>query len=219
MEEKVAGKRTIEVFGSQTLRVKPDLASITFSVTSKSIDANDAVAMVVKKADRILKGLKAWKISSVDSSQARLTKKSESKNEVIFFDSNTVCEVTTTDVDKITDIQLKIVELGAENIVSTKFVSTELKAYRKQARMEAMKAAVEKAKYYCEAANIRLGPPITIDDVDPTFLEYQYSGHRIRPQLPHLEELPSGDSSDESINVSGAVRVLFELIVDDFSVQ
>jgi len=215
MEEKVAGKRTIEVFGSQTLRVKPDLVSITFSVTNKSIEANDAVAMVVKKANRILEGLKTWKIVSVDSSQARLAKKSESKNEVVYFESSTVCEVITTDIDKITDVQLKIVELGAENILCTKFVSTELKAYRKQARMEAMKAAVEKAKYYCEAANIKLGPPITIDDVDPTYLEYQDSGHRIQP---HLEELPSGDSSDDSINVSGAVKVLFELIVDDFRV-
>jgi uncharacterized protein len=211
MDMKAAGMRTIEVFGSETLRFRPDLVSLTFSVTSKSIDANDAVANVVSKSEKIIDGLNKWNLVRVDSSQARLQKRSESKSEVVFFESSMVSHVTTPDVDQLADIQLKVVELGAENILNTEFASTNLKAHRKQARMDAMKAAVDKATYYCEAAGVKLGPPITIDDVDPTSLERMQFGHA---RQPHLEELASDESSDETIVVSGAVRVLFEIVVD-----
>ena len=46
---------------------------------------------------------------------------------------------------------------------------------------EEMAAAVEKARLYCEAAGAELGPPITIEDVDPRNVENRRTFH-MQPQ-------------------------------------
>jgi hypothetical protein len=134
--------------------VAPDLAVVNFSINAKAIDPSQAVTQVKQKTEQILEALESYEIVNVDTSKALVNKKSQANDEVVYYSSSMNCELTTSDIDRITDIQLTIVEMGAENLSSTRFVSTELKRHRKQARMEAMQAAMEKASYYCAAANI-----------------------------------------------------------------
>jgi uncharacterized protein YggE len=212
----VADRRTIEVFGSQTIRVAPDLAVVNFSINAKAIDPSQAVTQVKQKTEQILEALESYEIVNVDTSKALVNKKSQANDEVVYYSSSMNCEITTSDIDRITDIQLTIVEMGAENLSSTGFVSTELKRHRKQARMEAMQAAMEKASYYCAAANIKLGPPLQIVDQNPDFLEDAASTHRLARAIPHMgsayaEELVEATNGEATINVSGAVKVIFEV--------
>lgn len=69
-----------------------------------------------------------------------------------------------------------LVTAGANEIERVDFDVAAKPELRARARREAVAAARRKAELYAEAAGIRLGPVIHIDDVDPEHLGFE-RGH------------------------------------------
>lgn len=211
--------RTVKVFGSHTSTVPADRAQITFAVVHRSRSAKEAVQTVIDKARTILEALRDHEVMNVRSSQASLRKQRQRDSPDEYYEATVGCSVTTAEVNGVADLQLLIVELGADNIYGTSFTTTQLKELRKEARGHAMGAAIEKAKVYCDAAGVQVGSPLRIDDKNPDWMEAGFSGTRHdvyrsqrSPELQALtddaSELPAG-----TVSVSGALEVEFEVVV------
>jgi uncharacterized protein YggE len=71
-----------------------------------------------------------------------------------------------------------LVEAGANEIDSVDFDVTSKGEMRAEARRQAVQAARRKAELYAEAAGVRLGAVVHIDDVDPETVGHErYRSH------------------------------------------
>lgn len=211
--------RTVKVFGSHTSTVPADRAEIAFAVVHRSRSAKESIQVVIDKARTILEALRDHELMNVRSSQASLRKQRQRDSPDEYYEATVGCSVTTSYVDGVADLQLLIVELGADNIYGTSFTTTQLKELRKEARGHAMRAAIEKAQVYCDAAGVQVGAPLRIDDKNPDWMEAGFSGTRhdvYRSQrTPEFQALTDGASElpAGTVSVSGALEVEFEVVI------
>jgi uncharacterized protein YggE len=110
------------------------------------------------------------------------------------------------------------VETGVDRILSFSFGTSALKEHRALARRSAIEAALDKARNYCQAANVELGEVIRIEDVNPDFTSpYRESHVQNQIQSTDLSDLSESSQAIDpgSIPVNGAVQVTFKIISKD----
>lgn len=88
--------------------------------------------------------------------------------------------VESANLDDVQPLLVDLVSAGANEIDAVDFDVTAKAELRAQARAEAVKAARRKAELYADAAGVRLGAVVHIDDVDPEQVGYErYRGHGV----------------------------------------
>lgn len=118
--------------------------------------------------------------------------------------------VLLSDLDRMEEMIIGVVDSGANEIGSVEFRTTRLKQYRADARRRSVAIAREKADNYCRAAGVELGMVLNIDDVNPGSV--QGSGesstfHEATPDDPG----PERALAPGSIMVTAAVSITFAL--------
>lgn len=209
-----ADLRKIEVYGSHTKYVEADRATLRFTISGQHSDPKAVMSWISKKAETIEEALGAWDIAEVKSSRARLSKrvrKLKDKTAAFqdYYATSIQYWVVTPDVDKVMDIQLRMVELGVTEIDPTVFTNSSLKRHYSEVRRKAIKAARDKAELYCKEAGVRVGPPITIRDINTDFAEGRTVSHEGREQEPRT-------GGPELIPISGTLQVVFEILVGGY---
>jgi uncharacterized protein YggE len=118
--------------------------------------------------------------------------------------------VTLTDLNRMEEVLVGVVDAGANEVGSAEFLTTRLKELRMEARRRAVAAAREKAENYCRAAGVTLGEVVSIADQNPDHLRHTHEQNVTR-------EEPSDDSATtralapNGIAVGAAVTVAFAL--------
>ena len=92
--------------------------------------------------------------------------------------------VTLENPEKYETILSALLELGINNVGDVCFTTSELRKYRDEARLAAVRAAQEKAKLLTDAVGIRLGKVINIEE-----------GRRTRPQVRRSQDMMSQNVS------------------------
>ena len=215
-----ADLRKIEVYGSHTKYVEADQAVLRFTVSGQHANPGTVMSWISRKSEEVETALKAWDVADVKSSRAKLsrrTRKVKDKTAAFedYYTTSVQYWVTTPEIESVKDIQLKLVELGVTEICPTVFTVSSLKRHYSEVRRKAMKAALDKAELYCKEAGARVGPPITIRDLNSDSAEAQNLSHDSSgcgsDRQPADGEVRT--SGPELVPVVGSLQVVFEILV------
>ena len=208
----------INVFGSSLIRVEPDIASLTFSVSHLAQHPKEAFNEVRSMAHNVRTYLAQLSISEVSSSRISLSEERDfervygsNRHRLLGYSAEVSFNVLLRDLDRVEEVLSGIIDVGVNRISSVEFQTSHLKQIRAEARQRAVAAAYEKAEVYCQAASVKLGPVLHIEDVNPDQLRgYEGRGHIFYEVSPDDEE-PAQAIDPGSIVVEGAVMISFQL--------
>ncbi|HTP09226.1 MAG TPA: SIMPL domain-containing protein, partial [Anaerolineae bacterium] len=158
--------RSIQVSGSATVKVIPDLVTVQLGVTSNATtpqavyDQNTAAMKKVIAAIRLL-GV-AEKDISTDYYLIQPVYSDYNSLDIRGYRISNHLVVNLKDVSKVSQVLAVALSAGANEVVDVQFKTSQLRQYRDQARQLAMQAAQEKARDLAGAANAQPGCVLNI---------------------------------------------------------
>lgn len=166
--------RTIAVSASGHVMAEPDIAMITTGVETYSQSARQALAENSKRVDAVLQAIKGLGIDAKDIAtrqfrvmpvyeQVKSSNGADGQRIGGFRVINTAV-VTVRDVKKIGDVIDRAAEQGANQFDDIDFTISGLEFKLDEARRDAMRNAIRRAKLYVEAAGAKLGEVVTISE-------------------------------------------------------
>ena len=207
----------ITVFGSAVMRVEPDIASLTFSVSRLAQQPKEAFDEARKGAQSVQAFLaQIASINDVGSSRVTLTQttgRRDNNGELHFigYTATVAFEILLRDLDRREELLSGVIDAGANELGEFNLQTSQLKAHRAEVRRRAVQAAQEKARNYCAAAGVTLGSVIHIEDVSPDALNVQVFHRSGKSRdIPIDDEATPSAIDPESIAVSAAVMMAFE---------
>ncbi len=160
--------RTLNVSGTAIVNVPPDRALIQLGVESNGITPSDVEAANAFAIQRVIKALEKLGIASKDIVTDRyiINPVYESYDSLYIkgYRIDNIVAVTLRDVDKTSQVIVKALESGANQVVNVELYTSELRKYRDQAREMAMVAAKEKAQALAKAAGVDTGCVLNINE-------------------------------------------------------
>jgi uncharacterized protein YggE len=205
----------VVVFGSATMRVHPDLAVISFSVSQLKQHPKEAFEAVKQAAQKVQNYLATVQIKDAGSSQIFLNEEfryESGAQKFAGYRTRVDFRIIIADLTRVEGILSGLIDAGVNKISSVNFQTERLKEVRAEARRQAIHAAREKAEIYCQAAGVQLGEVIHIEDENPNMLqgnEGHGHGGEVAPRLNDDEDIQAFDPS--SIMIGGAVTVAFKI--------
>ena len=202
----------ISVFGSSTVRIAPDLATIKFSVLRIQGNPKEAFQAARETTHQVQEFLMNAGIKDAGSSRISLQSKFEFKsgeNKFVGYQDSVEFRVLLYNLDRTEEILTGVIEAGVNNLGAVEFQTSRLKALRLEARQKAVAAAREKAEAYCKAAGVELGEVVHIEDVNPDQLRGNEGHTRFEVELEDDGKTQAFDPG--SIVVGGAVMMGFTI--------
>jgi uncharacterized protein len=205
----------VKVFGSAVLRVEPDVAALQFAVSRQAKQPKDAF----QETHKAVKGVRAYLTQAraageVAASRITLSRTFEYANgrqQPTGYSAKVAFNVLLSDLGRMEDLLVGVVDAGANEIDAVEFRTTQLKEHRAEARRRAVAAGREKAENYCRAAGAALGAVVSIEDVNPEVLRGSSEGHTSR-EAPTDDAGPERAFAPGSIVVGAAVSIVFALV-------
>ncbi len=212
--QEIANPFGITVFGSATVRVEPDVAIITFSVSELRPTAKEAFAAVRETAQKVQTFLIEANIKDGGTSRIGLDVRydhKDGKNEFMGYETWIDFRTLLYDLNQVENTLVGLMDVGVNRVGLVDFQTTRLKQIRAEARQLAIAAAREKAENYCAAAGVQLGHVIHIEDINPQGLEQLGTAARGRAAQNMVEETNAFKAFNlDSIIVAGTVRVAYK---------
>jgi uncharacterized protein YggE len=204
----------ITTFGSAVLRTDPDVASVQFAITRTEQLPKQSFQAVREASKNVTDYLQRVDFKK-DTSSSRLSlsqawKLTGGTQTFIGYKAKAGFHVLLYDLEQLENLLIGIVDAGANEINDVNFQTSRLKELRAQARRKAVEAAREKAENYCQAAQVKLGKVIHIEDVNPDSLSGRFEGHVMR----QVELDDSGTVqafNPGSITINAAVLISFNI--------
>ena len=218
-------KRFVSVTGRSSISKSPDQVSISFSVFSKDRDLSAAK----KKNDAAILKLKElfekYKIEqkNISIERVNITPRYRYRdNGDEYFDSYEVVQNIAVLLTKIEDYEVFLTDLlntGVDRIYNVGFSVADMRKLMDEARVEAVKAAEEKALLLCKAAPnggkpLSLGKIISISEIPSGMSPRAYTGGYAAQNMKEAAdyEAAGGNFSPMGqIEVSAEISVVFEL--------
>lgn len=174
LADKAEQARTISVSASGYVMAQPDLAQVNVGVTTEAGSAKEALEKNSKLFQAVLDGVKKLGIAAKDIATAQFQvnpvyarRKSSggySRNKIDGFRVRNSATVTVRNIKQTGAVIDRAAELGANEIGAITFVVSDIETRLDEARREAMRNAVRRAKLYAEAGDTTLGAIRTISE-------------------------------------------------------
>ncbi|MFF0153693.1 SIMPL domain-containing protein [Micromonospora sp. NPDC005203] len=162
----------ITAFGAASVKALPDLVRVRFRIVR--VEQVPAAAFeAARVAVRAVRGaLREHGIADAAVERSRLdlttaTEYTDGSGKFIGYQCQAAFAVQSGVLDDVEQLLVDIVAAGANEIESVEFDVTGKRELRAEARREAVAAARAKAELYAEAAGVRVGAVLHIEDVDP----------------------------------------------------
>jgi hypothetical protein len=163
---------TISVSGEATISVPPDVAQVDSGVTTEAKTAREASEANNKAMGVVLLALKNAGIAEKDFQTSRLSLSPQSapgRNAnapflIVGYRASNRITVTIRDITKVADTIDVLVGAGANEISGISFMVSKASKLLDDARSEAIADAKRKADIYAQAANVTVGPPLSISE-------------------------------------------------------
>lgn len=208
----------VHVFGSHILRTEPDRAEVDLAVIRLAQTPAASFEQTGKAVRAVRAALRAAAIPDAEIEVSRVNLEtaydSYPARKFLGYRSTVSFRFAVTHLEAIEQLLTSAVEAGANEVQRVRYQSSKLRELRAEARTQAVQAAQRKAEIYCQAANVRLGPVVDIEDVNPDVGAY-------RAGVSHgVTEWGAGAVADDeatsglkpgSLVVSAAVEVTFNL--------
>jgi uncharacterized protein len=204
----------VKVFGSAVVRVTPDTASIIIAVSRVEQKPEAAFARAREGAQAVNAYQRRAGANDFGSSLITLSNEFRhvsGEQRLVGYEASITFNVVLRELDKVDSLLSGLFAAGANHLTSMKFQSSRLKELRADARRRAIAAAREKAELYCQAAGVRVGTVLAIEDVNPEIISYSSHGHTYREPMAAEEEGVTGAIDPSAITVGAAVNVLYQI--------
>lgn len=212
----------VNVYGSHVLRTEPDRAELDVAVVRIAQTPSAAFGETRKAVDAVRQALRKSGIPDADVEAGRvdLTTAYDGYGpaaKFLGYRSSVAFRFVVRQLDRIELILESAVNAGANQVQRVRYQTTRLRELRAEARQRAVEAARRKAELYCEAAGVRLGHVIHIEDVNPDRTIGLYRAGGAHGEAPSPEEdqdsVPSG-LQPGSLVVEAAVVLTYTLLHD-----
>jgi uncharacterized protein YggE len=207
-----APKRTISLSATGAVRTPPDKVDISTGVTSQADTAKEALAKNTEAMSQVVAALKAGGIDPKDIQTTNFSvsalyedRKENRSPTIIGYQVTNSVRITVHDIGKLGDILDKVVTLGANDVGSIEFGVDEVEALKDKARQLAMANAIANAKLYAEAAGVKLGKILTINE-DQGVVVARYAAAAPAMEMAKAVPIEAGTAT-----VEVRVHVSFEL--------
>lgn len=160
----------VTVTGEGEVAIVPDQAILSGGVTTTAKTAREASEANAKMMTAVMAALKTAGIAGQDVQTSRLSlyllRDNTQRNEarITGFQATNQVSIKIRDVGKVADVIDRLVAAGANDISGIHFVVSSPSKPLDQARQVAMVDARRKAEVYAKAANVRLGPAVSITE-------------------------------------------------------
>lgn len=207
-----AAPRTITVVGQAELKVVPDEFVITFGVETSAKKANDARLANERQTASILSKIRARKIEGkyIKTEDFKLSPVYEGRYEsrrLKGYDADRRVSVIVRDASILEPLLSEIFEAGANRLYSVTFHSSKIRAQLADVRLQAVKAARDKAAAMAGVLNQKLGAPLRIDEQHgATARTSNFAYLNTSAAAPATNTLATG-----KLRISAAVTITFEL--------
>jgi len=217
-------KQIFSVTANAEIFVKPDRMHVTFGVSDRSKDllsAKDRMNEILKKAISFCRA-NGIQEKSIRTSQICIRPEyryddEKTKNLLRYYELTQTFTVTLENPDTYEPLLYGLLNMGINKVENVSFTTSELRKYKDEARLAAVKAAQEKAKLLTDAVGIKLGKVINIQEGQPV----GYQPYNRLSQNTVLEananaygygrESPEGSFALGTIPVRAEVTVMYEL--------
>ncbi|MGI5151856.1 SIMPL domain-containing protein [Plantactinospora sp. CA-294935] len=162
----------ITAFGAASVKAVPDLVRVRFKVVRVEQTPNAAFE-AARAAVRAVRGaLRAHGISDAAVEGSRLDLKTATEyvdgtRKFVGYQCQAAFAVESRALDDVEPLLVDVVAAGANEIEGVDFDVVAKRELRAEARRKAVAAARAKADLYAEAAGVRVGAVLHVEDVDP----------------------------------------------------
>ncbi len=160
--------RTISVTGTAEIKAAPDEVALTLAVDSRDKDLSVAKADNDQRIKKLLSFAHAAGVESKNIQTSALTMGPEYSEERIpkFLDYQVsqVVILTLTDLSKYEDLMTNSLKAGVNRVDGINFFVADPTKFREQARLQALRAAREKAKAMAAELGQTIGKPWEISE-------------------------------------------------------
>jgi uncharacterized protein len=161
----------VTAHGAGTVRATPDMARIAFRVSRLEQAPSAAFAAASSAVDAARQVLREHRIADTAVEGSRLSLASSwnyggNRRELLGYECTASFAVECRELDDVQQLLVDLVAAGTDEIEGVDFGISDTSGLRAQARREAVLDARRKAELYAEAAGIRLGAVLHIDDED-----------------------------------------------------
>jgi uncharacterized protein len=199
----LAGMQMIErpwgvaAYGAASVKAMPDLVRIRFKVIKLEQTPSDAFNVASDAVRAVRQALREHGVADAAVDRSRLDLKSmwdyANQRRFLGYQCQASFAVESADLDDVQQLLVDLVAAGANEIEAVEFDVRAKPELRSQARRQAVAAARRKAELYAEAAGVRVGAVLHIDDVDTDHPGNQpYRGHGSYTGVASAEDLAPG---------------------------
>ncbi|ROO51109.1 hypothetical protein EDC02_5973 [Micromonospora sp. Llam0] len=173
----------VTAFGAASVKAMPGLVRVRFRVVRVEQTPSEAFATAAEAVRAVRQALREHGVVDSAVERSRLDLKSSwsgygPERAFLGYQCQASFAVESDRLDIVQQLLDDVVAAGANEIEAVEFDVTTKGEMRAEARRQAVAAARSKAELYAEAAGIRLGTVVHIDDVDPENVGHErYRGH------------------------------------------
>ncbi|MCF6277110.1 MAG: SIMPL domain-containing protein [Candidatus Magasanikbacteria bacterium] len=205
-------ERTINISASGKAVVTPDIATITMGIVSESetvVEAQEKNTLIMNRLfiqlDEL--GIERRDVKTQDYSVYPMYNYKEGDRELTGYTVNQDVVVKVRNVDNSGKVLALVGELGLNRVGGVSFSIDDTEVYKNEARQDALKNALEKAKIIAKTLGLEVVGVVSYN-------EYEQSG--IVPYYAKLESGFGGDASEPNIETGTSdvvmnINVLFEI--------
>ena len=152
--------------GTATIGVSPDCADLTLTISRDARDATGAIAQVRERSRALVAALLAQGLADNDVTLAQLGvdpiyDHRDGRSELRGYRAHTTITATTRQFEQVALLMETAAGAGATEMTS-RFRRTDLEAFRKQVRAQAIAAAQTKARETAAALGVELGAIVSV---------------------------------------------------------
>lgn len=222
-----AAPQLMSVSADAEVRVKPDRAAITFGLFEKTDNLRQGAERLNAVAKQVAdycrtRGIEdrfiqtdSLRITPVYFNQTTYTKNGvKSETEKLQYELAQTFTITLEDPAQYEDVMYGLLGMGINRVENVSFYSTQMRRYRDEARRLAVKHAREKAELLAEAAGIRLGKTVNVEEnTVPVWPAARYAASNVSQ---NIMESAAGDNllpapATGMISVKAAVTLTYKI--------
>lgn len=204
--------RSVQVSGTAVLNVTPDRVRIQLGVQSNALTPQMVEASNSKTITSVVRALKAQGVEEKDivTDWYVIEPIYESYDSLYIkgYRINNVVAVTLRDIRKVNQVVIASLNAGANQVVNVEFYLNDLRSYRDQARVLAVKAAQEKANDLALAVGAETGSVMSI--AENTWSYYNGSWYAQNRELwtqNTIQNIAPAGGQYDSLNDGGPVNL------------
>ena len=208
-------QRWIQVTGEGAVDAPPDLAILRLEVMTIEKSPQEATSKNNAIIARVLKDLTDNGIPEKDleTTNFKLSPQREYRKNlpplVTGYQASNSLMIKIRDLEKVGKYMQLAIEAGGNNFESLSFTVEDSKPLIDEARVKAMKNALDKAEMMTEALNVGLGPPLVISEISQPFRPVQ-SRRMVAADAYMESDVPVQIPNELSVNARVQVKFALE---------